>query len=163
MYNRDGLAKIASMDLTDRGGCVVAQIVELVTKEKVQKIAKAGARKGGKDTRQRIRTQVPRFTPQQVANEFDKVFAELYPGDAVSEDDVDAGLVEVQRPYPYQFAGWQEVGVTTKMVAAFCERQTIALRVLYKNTVIFKNDVEVNGSGAHTKPVIVYHICGDHA
>ena len=34
MYNRDGLAKIACMDLTDRGGCVVAQIAELVTKKK---------------------------------------------------------------------------------------------------------------------------------
>ena len=45
----------------------------------------------------------------------------------------------------------------------FCDRNKIGLRVLYKNAVIFKNDVEVNGAGGHDKPVIVYHICGDHA
>ena len=158
MYNRDGLAKIACMDLTDRGGCVVAQIVELVTKEKVQKVAKAGARRGGTDTRQRIRTKVPRFTPQQVAAEFDKIFAELYPGKAVLETDVDSGLVEPQRPYPFEYAGWQEVGVTSKMVALFCERQKIGLTVLYKNTRVFQNDVDTKNN-----PSIAYQIFGDHA
>ena len=43
MYGRQGLSKIACMDLTDRGGCVVAQIVETVME--VRKVAKAGARK----------------------------------------------------------------------------------------------------------------------
>jgi len=160
MYNRDGLAKIACMDLTDRGGCVVAQISELVTEQKRTKVSKKGGQRGGKDTRQRVSTQVPRFTPEQVVAEFDVVFAELYPGEAVCENDVDAGLVEPQRPYPFEFAGWREVGVTTKMVALFCERQKIALKVLYKNHVIFKNDV--HGAKDHA-PVIVYHIHGDHA
>jgi len=156
MYNRPGLAKIACLDLTDRGGCVVAQIVELVTKRKT--VPKAGARKGGGDTRPKI--QVPRFTPQQVAAEFDKIFAELYPGEAVLEDEVDCGLVEPQRPYPYEYAGWQEVGVTSKMVALFCERQKIGLTVCYKNTRIFQNDVETKNGNI---PSIVYQIWGDHA
>ena len=160
MYNRDGLAKIACMDLTDRGGCVVAQIAELVTTMKNKKVATSGAQKGGKDTRKQVKTRVPRFTPQQVADEFDQIFAELYPGEAVLENDVDAGLVEPQRPYPYEYAGWQEVGVTTKMMALFCERQKIGLTVLYKNTRIFWNDVETSHGN---NPSIVYQICGDHA
>ena len=71
MYNRDGLSKIACLDLTDRGGCVVAQIVELVTKKK--NIPAPGGQKGGKDLRKQV--QVPRFTPQQVTIEFDLIFA----------------------------------------------------------------------------------------
>ena len=156
MYGRQGLSKIACMDLTDRGGCVVAQIVETVTKR--MKVAKPGARKGGGDTR--IRQHVPRFTPEQVAAEFDVIFAELFPGDAVDEDDFEAGMVEAQRPEPYQFAGWREVGPTTTMVSMFCDRNKISLRVLYKNAVILKNDV---ANSTHDTPVIVYQICGDHA
>ena len=34
MYGRQGLSKLASLDLTDRGGCVVAQIYELAETEK---------------------------------------------------------------------------------------------------------------------------------
>ena len=124
------------------------------------KVAKAGAQKGGKESRKNVRTRVPRFTPQQVADEFDKIFAELYPGEAVLENDVDAGLVEPQRPYPFEYTGWREVGVTTKMVTLFCERQKIGLTVLYKNTRIFWNDVD---SSHGNKPSIVYQICGDHA
>ena len=48
-------------------------------------------------------------------------------------------------------------------MATFCERQKIALRVLYKNAVIFKNDVVGANHGHNSHPVIVYHICGDHA
>ena len=158
MYGRQGLAKIACMDLTDRGGCVVAQIVETV--KKTEKVAQPGSRKGGKDTR--IRQQVPRFTPVQVAAEFDIIFGELIPGEAVDEDDFEVGYVEAQRPQPYQFAGWRDVGITTKMVSSFCDRNKIGLRVLYKNAVIFKNDVDTR-AGGHDKSVIVYHICDDHA
>ena len=158
MYGRQGLFKLACVDLTDRGGCVVAQIVETVTEPR--KVAKPGAQKGGKDTR--VRERVPRFTKEQVFAEFDAIFAELFPGEAVNEDDFEAGLVEAQRPEPYQFDGWQGVGITTRMVSTFCDRNKIGLRVLYKNAVIFKNDVDTR-EGGHDKSVIVYHICGDHA
>ena len=40
----------------------------------------------------------------------------------------------------------------------FCERNNLALRVLYKNAVIYKSHSE-----RHDQPVIVYHIWGDHA
>ena len=80
----------------------------------------------------------------------------------MDEDDFEAGLVEAQRPEPYQFAGWREVGPTTTMVSMFCDRNKIGLRVLYKNAVIFKNDIDTHGVG-HDKPIIVYQICGDHA
>jgi hypothetical protein len=49
------------------------------------------------------------------------------------------------------------------MVSMFCDRNKIGLRVLYKNAVIFKNDIGTNGAGEHNTPVIVYQICGDHA
>ena len=40
------------------------------------------------------------------------------------------------------------------------ERNQISLRVLYKNSVIFKSDAD---NANHDTPVIVYQICGDHA
>jgi hypothetical protein len=131
MYGREGLSKIACADLTDRGGCVVAQIVELVSKRVNKKIPVPGGQQGGKDKGIQMQVQVPRFTPEQVTAEFDIIFAELFPGEAVDENDLEAGLVEAQRPYPYQFADWREVGITTRMVSLFCDRQKIALRVLY--------------------------------
>ena len=175
MYGRQGLCPIAALDLTDRGGCMVAQIVETVkttrkvtTPEHGRTAGKkvGGSQQGGKDTRaavgrqdNRIRMEVPRFTAEQVTKQFDEIFAELYPGDAVDEEEAAADLVEPQRSAPYEYAGWREVGVTTKMCSAFCDRNQIGLRVLYKNTVIWKNDVDTSTG----KSVIVYHIHGDHA
>jgi hypothetical protein len=161
MYRRMGLCPMATQE--SDGNCVTDQMQLLLKKRRKELVSGScsGNRRlpGHVDTRKFLETKVPMYTKEQLVQIFDEIFAALYPGEAVSEEDVDAGLVEAERPYPYQFAGWQEVGVTTKMVAAFCERQTIALRVLYKNTVIFKNDV-VHAGGV---PVIVYHICGDHA
>ena len=178
MYGRMGLCPIACLDLMDRGGCMVAQIVETVMDSKKKTLPgqgqtagkkTSGGQKGGKDTRERCRkdervwVQQTRFTTKQVEDSFDEIFQELYPGEAVSLDDVEAGLVEPQRAAPYEYDGWKPVGVTSTMCAAFCDRNKIGLRILYNNTVIFKNDVTVNGSGTHRESVIVYHICGDHA
>jgi hypothetical protein len=57
MYGRQGLSKLAMLDLTDRGGCVAAQIYELAEKKKA--ISSPGAQKNGKDTRKQ--TTVKRF------------------------------------------------------------------------------------------------------
>ena len=138
----------------------MAQIVELVKKTVKKNLPRPGAQRGGRDTRIQVREQVPRFSPEQVAAEFDKIFAEMFPGEAVNEDDFEAGLVEAQRPHPFQFAGWREVGVTTMMVSTFCDRHQISLKVLYRNAVIHRNEVVSQGS---QDAVIVYHICGDHA
>ena len=67
--------------------------------------------------------------------------------------------MEAQRPYPYQFADWRSVGITTRMVQTFCKREKIGLRVLYKNNVILKNDVDSKGESS----VLVYQIFSDHA
>jgi hypothetical protein len=156
MYGRQGLSKLASLDLTDRGGCVVAQIYELAETEK--KLSSPGAQKKGKDTRERVK--VKRFKSlKEVEDAFDRIFARLFPGEAVEEEAFEAGEVEAQRPYPYQFAGWKEAGPTTRMVAEFCNYYKIGLRVLYQNSVIFKNDV----SAKDWSWVLVYHIFGNHA
>ena len=155
MYGRQGLSKLASLDLTDRGGCVVAQIYELAETEK--KLSSPGAQNKGKDTRERVKAK--RFKSlKEVEDAFDRIFARLFPGEAVDEEAFEAGEVEAQRPYPYQFAGWKEAGPTTRMVAEFCDYYKIGLRVLYQNSVIFKNDVN-----AKNDSVLVYHIFGNHA
>ena len=171
LYGRQGLCPISCLDLTNRGGCMVAQIVECVMDMKKvpgdTRSQTGGSRKGGVDTRTykdtRKRELVPRFTQREVEAEFNRIFAEMYPGNAVNEDDVEAGLVEPERAAPYQYDNWDKVGVTSKMCVAFCDRNKIGLRILYKNAVIFKNDVLTTGPGSHEKPVIVYHIWGDHA
>jgi hypothetical protein len=166
------------MDLTDRGGCMVAQILECCLIQK--RVPGSGTRtggtktgkgnqKGGKDTRkntagvdtrQRPRERVSRYTPEVVANAFDDIFKELFPGEAVDQDACMNGDVEAQRPYPYQFADWRSVGITTRMVQTFCERKKIGLRVLYKNNVILKNEVESKGGD---DSILVYQIFSDHA
>jgi hypothetical protein len=86
---------------------------------------------------------VPRFTPGEVAAEFDIIFQGLY-GDGKE---------------PYGKKGWRDLGVTTRMCSVFCERKDIGLRVLYKNHVIYRNTLE----GDKDKQVIVYHIHSNHA
>ena len=105
MYGRLGLHPIACHDLTDKGGCVVAQIVETVTEMKKVKVS--GSQKRGTDIRPR--EQVPRHTREQVEKIMDDVFAELYPGDPMPENDVDEdnGIVPTRAP-PYQHEGWRE-------------------------------------------------------
>jgi len=93
----------------------------------------------GPRKRPRTSEMVPRFTPDEVAAEFDIICQELY-GDGHSE--------------PYGKKGWRDLGVTTRMCSSFCDRNAIGLRVLYKNHVIFRNTLE----GDKAKPVIVYHI-----
>jgi hypothetical protein len=117
MYARQGLSKIACLDLTDRDGCMAAQIVETVKKR--VKVPCKDSRVGGAD--RRIRVQVPRFGPEEVRRQFDEIFAEMYPGEAVDylEDE------EPQRDAPYQYAGWLEIGVTTRM----CTSSAIATRL----------------------------------
>ena len=100
---------------------------------------------------------MPRFTTENVEQAFDKIFAELYPGEAVDENDEDA--VPTRAP-PYEFGGWREKGITTTMCAEFCNRHTIALRVLYKSAIIYKNDVDNRHGNA---PTMIYSIWGDHA
>jgi hypothetical protein len=126
MYRRMGLCPLATTEITSPGGCVVAQIVATVTKESritVGSSSGAQPRVNGKqvDNRQRQIVQVPRFEPTQVIEKFNKIFAKLYPGEAVAENDYEEGLVEPTRAYPYQFADWLEVGVTSRMVVEFCE------------------------------------------
>ena len=40
--------------------------------------------------RVQVNEPVPRFTPEQVATEFDVIFTKLFPGEAVNEDDLEA-------------------------------------------------------------------------
>jgi hypothetical protein len=103
--------------------------------------------------------RVHRFTPADVESKFDQIFKSMYPGEAVNEEAYLAGEVEPQRQAPFQFADWREVGVTTKMIDSFCRKTWIGLRVLYKNTIIYQNDIETDGETT----VIVYHIHNDHA
>ena len=61
MYCRQCLCRIACEDLSDKDGCVVAQIVETVTQERRVKVSgKKGDQAGGKDGRNRPCVQVPR-------------------------------------------------------------------------------------------------------
>jgi 6,7-dimethyl-8-ribityllumazine synthase len=134
---------------------------ELAESTKRPKKPSPGARKDGKDTRQQLSVKVKRFKSlKEVEDAFDRIFARLFPGEAVDEEAFEAGEVEAQRPYPYQLAGWKEVGPTTRMVAEFCSYYKIGLRVLYQNSVIFKNDVSTRTGKAS---VLVYHIFGNHA
>ena len=166
MYRRMGLCPLATTEITSPGGCVVAQIVATVTKEsRITVGSNSGTRtrteNGRIDNRKRQRqtVQVPRFEPAQVIEKFNKIFAKLYPGEAVSEEDYEEGLVEPTRAYPYQFADWLEVGVTSRMVVEFCEWERIALRVVYKNRIIFTSGEMENKS----IPVMVFAIHSDHA
>ena len=106
MYGRHGLAEMATKDLTNRGGCVVAQIVELATKRKKVtstsggRTTLSGDQKGATDTRTRKDTRskvrVRRFTPEDVEAHFDRIFKRMYPGEAVNEEACLAGEVEPQ-------------------------------------------------------------------
>ena len=127
---------------------MLAQIVETVqqrirTDVKQEKPA-VKTKPRGPRKRPRTTEMVPRFTPDEVAAEFDIIFQELY-GDGRSE--------------PYGKKGWRDLGVSTRMCSSFCDRNAIGLRVLYKNHVIFRNTME----GDKDKPVIVYHIHSNHA
>jgi len=139
MYGRQGLCKIASLDLTNQGGCVVAQIVETV-KQKVRREVKTTEPSA---KRMRVREEQPRFKPEEVASEFDIIFKDF------------AG-----KP-PYATEGksenWRDIGITSSMCARFCEKHDIGLKVLYKNAIIYKNTV------ARERPIIVYQIWGNHA
>jgi hypothetical protein len=115
MYCRQGLCRRACEDLSDRGGCMVAQIVETVTRRARKDIP------GQK--RVRVSTEVPRFKPEEVCRQFDEM----------SED-------------------WRDRGITTRMCAAFCDNNNIALRVLYKNSLVYKSEIE-----RHDVPIIVDH------
>ena len=137
MYGRQGLCKIACLDLTDQGGCVVAQIAETV-KHKIRREIKTTEPNA---KRMRVREEQPRFKPEEVAKEFDIIF----------EDFAD------KPPYTTEGKSWRDIGVTSSMCARFCEKHDIGLRVLYKNAIIYKNIV------AHERPVIVYQIWGNHA
>ena len=143
------------MGLSDKGGCMLAQIVGTV-QQRIR--SSAGGAKLGRPTGKTNKTgkaeKVPRkrpkksemvtcFTPDEVAAEFDIIFQELY-GDGKE---------------PYGKKGWRDLGVTTRMCSDFCERKDIGLRVLYKNHVIYRNTLE----GDKNKPVIVYHIHSNQA
>ena len=104
------------MGLTDRGDCMAVQIV--VTVMGMKKVSAVGSRKGGSDARKRVLVQ--RFSPTQVEQQFDEVFAELYLCEAVSEERANVDLVEPQRDAPYKYEGWRAVGVTTRMCDAIC-------------------------------------------
>ena len=71
---------------------------------------------------------------------------------------VDADLAEPQRAAPYQYGDWRTVGVTTRMCDACCARNKIGLRVLDKNTVVWRRGTV----GDKSASVIVYHIHGDY-
>jgi hypothetical protein len=77
-------------------------------------------------------TQVPRFTPQQVAAEFDRSLASSTLARPSWRTTSNLAWWSLRGPTLLKTAGWQEVGVTSKMVALFCERQKIGLTVLYK-------------------------------
>jgi hypothetical protein len=65
MYNQCGLNPLAYEDLTDRHGCVIAQLVttEIVKRETGAK----GSQKGGRDTRRLVKVNP---TPDEIINEF---------------------------------------------------------------------------------------------
>ena len=68
------------MDLSDKGGCVVAQIVETMrakTKRDMKCIQTPKQEPGKPRKRPRVTEERPRFTPEQVAAEFDDIFQEL--------------------------------------------------------------------------------------
>jgi hypothetical protein len=156
-----GLCSIACTEIKSPGGCMVAQIVQTVTKR--DRASDGGSQPivGGKrqDTRKRVEKQVPRFKDDEVMDAFDKIFAELYPGEAVSEEDYKEGLVEPTRPAPYKFGGWREVGITSPMCVRFCEMMKISLRIVYRNKLLYTS----GESDDHHMPVMLYSIFGDHA
>ena len=92
MYGRMGLCPIACSDLTNDGGCVLAQLVETVMKRERKDVG--GDQRGGRpgtenytDNRKRQATMVPRFTAEYVSKAFDQIFSELYPGEAILWND----------------------------------------------------------------------------
>ena len=68
MYNQFGLNPLAYEDLTDRHGCVIAQ---LVTTEITKTQSGKGSRKGGHDTRRLVKVNP---TPEEINTEFDIIF-----------------------------------------------------------------------------------------
>ena len=115
--------------------------------------------RSGKDNRQdRVCTQVPMFTKEELEKTWDEVFAALYPGEAVSEEDLAAG-VPAQRAAPYESKDWKEVGITSQMCIQLCKKRDIALRVLYKNKIVYDSGPRKNG----TCQTLAYQIFSDHA
>ena len=160
MYQKLGLCEIATHDLKDRGGCMVAQIYECANKRhRINGKQENGVR--GKPTNE---MQKVFKDPKEIEDLFDKIFAELYPGDAVDPDTEDLDTSGTKRAYPYEFEGWREIGVNTLMVERLCQLKNMAARVVRDRALIFSFDpVSKVDTRAKTLPVLVYNIWGDHA
>lgn len=91
MYRKLDLCKIAQHDLTDRGGCMEAQVFECAKKSVI-----AGRERSGNGQRSLgHREMKPVFKDHaEIEGHFDRIFADLYPGEAIDTDSED----EPKRP-----------------------------------------------------------------
>jgi hypothetical protein len=120
----------------------------------------AGAQKGGRDTSDGSHNPGPQVHSAAGGRRVRQIFGELYPGEAVLENDVESGLVEPQRPYPFEdcrlAGGRRDVKDGGPLLRTPEDRPDGPLQ----DTRVFQNDV--NTSHGHNAS-IAYQICGDHA
>ena len=90
---------------------MVAQIFECATK----RVTINGARTVNGSREKSIKEQQKVFKDgNEIEDLFDQIFAEMYPGVAVNPES-DEESAEMTRAFPYEFDGWREVGVNTRM------------------------------------------------
>jgi hypothetical protein len=76
MHDKQGVTPIGWEDTRTRGGCILNQLLIVLTKR--VKIKSSGSRSGGGDTRKIGRA--PMFTMEELSTKFQACFDELYPG-----------------------------------------------------------------------------------
>ncbi len=95
MYQKLGLCEIATHDLKDKGGCMVAQIYECAVKRHRLNVKQENGVRG------KIAQESQKVfkDPKEIEDLFDQIFAELYPGEAIDPDTEDVDIPG-KRAYP---------------------------------------------------------------
>ena len=139
---------------------MVAQIFECATK----RVVKSGARTGDGAREKNTQEKKKVFeSGKEIEDLFDEIFAQMYPGVAVDPESNEE-TTEMTRAYPYEFDGWREVGVNTRMCEQLCKMKKMALRVVRERALIHSFDpVSKEDTRAKALPVLVYNVFGDHA